>query len=234
MGTTHAFRFPGETDEYRRAREALLRAELDLVDRVDAVAQMRQHLPLGGAVQDYLFEEGAADLADRDTVRPVRLSQLFEPGKDTLAVYSFMYGPNMPEACPMCTSFIDGLNGNAVHLRQRVNLAIVAKSPVERIRDFARGRGWHQLRLVSSAKNTYNRDYFGETKDGEQITMMNVFVRRNGTIHHFWGSEARFIPQPGRDPRHVDMMWPLWNVLDLTPEGRGKDWYPALSYGSPE
>jgi predicted dithiol-disulfide oxidoreductase (DUF899 family) len=230
MGTTHAFRFSSESPEYRHARDRLLQAELDLVKQVDAVARMRQRLPLGGAAPDYVFEEGAADLNDRDTVRAVRLSQLFEPGKDTLVVYSFMYGPDMPEACPMCTSFIDGLNGNGGHIRQRVNLVIVAKSPIERMRSFARERGWYGLRLVSSAKNTYNRDYYGELPDGDQITMMNVFGRRNGTIYHFWGSEVRFIPAGDRDPRHIDLMWSLWNVLDLTPEGRGKDWYPALSY----
>jgi predicted dithiol-disulfide oxidoreductase (DUF899 family) len=231
MQTPHPFRFPGESDQYRQARDELLRAEIELRTRVREVAALRQKLPLGGEVQDYVFEEGARDLDDRDTVRSVRLSELFEPGKDTLLLYSFMYGPTMADACPMCTSFIDGLNGNGQHLRQRVNLVVAARSPIQRIRDFARGRGWRNLRLVSSAKNTYNRDYYGESPDGSQETMMNVFVRRNGKVHHFYGSETRFVPEPGADPRHVDPMWPLWNALDLTPEGRGQDWYPQLSYG---
>ncbi|HUJ74251.1 MAG TPA: DUF899 family protein [bacterium] len=228
MPVTHSFRFPGESAPYRQARNALLQAEVDLQKRVVAVAEMRSRLPLGGVAQDYVFEEGAADLAERGTVRQVKLSQLFAPGKDTLALYSFMYGPEMAEACPMCTSFLDGMSGNAVHIQQRCNLAVVAKSPVQRIREHARSRGWN-LRMLSSAHNTYNRDYFGEEADGSQITMMNVFVRRGGAIHHFYGSEARFVPEPGHDPCHIDLMWPLWNVLDLTPEGRG-DWYPSLTY----
>jgi predicted dithiol-disulfide oxidoreductase (DUF899 family) len=230
MPTTHGIRFPRESDEYRQARDQLLRAEIELRKRAEAVAAQRASLPLGGEVYDYVFEEGAPNLADRDTVRSVRLSELFEPGKDSLVLYSFMYGPKMAEACPMCTSFIDGLNGIAQHARQRVNLVIAAKSAIQRIRDFALGRGWHNVRLVSSAKNTYNRDYHAESGDDQQDSILNVFTRRNGKVHHFWASEARFIPEPGRDPRHLDLLWPLWNVLDVTPEGRGRDWYPKLAY----
>ena len=228
----HAVRFPGETKAYRAAREQLLRAERELKRRVETVAALRRKLPLGGvAREDYVFEEGAPDLADVHTVRSVRLSELFEPGKDTLVIYSFMYGPKMAHACPMCTSFIDALNGNAQHIRQRINLVVAAKSPIQRIREFARGRGWHNLRLVSSAKNIYNRDYQAETAAEDQESIMNVFTRRNGKIHHFWSSETRFLPSDsGQNPRHIDLMWPLWNVLDVTPGGRGKDWYPKLSY----
>ncbi len=230
MKPMHSFRFPGESEEYRQARDELLRAEIELRKRAEVVAALRRTLPLSGDAQDYVFEEGAADLADRNTVRSVRLSELFELGKDTLVLYSFMYGPSMPNACPMCTSFIDGLNGNAPHVRQRVNLVIAARSPLERIREFARGRGWRNLRIVSSAKNTYNRDYYGESPDESQDSMMNVFTRRAGKVHHFWSSEARFLPEPGQNPRHLDLLWPLWTLLDLTPEGRGQDWYPKLSY----
>lgn len=232
MGSIHAIRFPGETEEYRQARDELLQAELDLRRRTEETAALRRQLPLGGEVpQDYLFEEGSADLEDRETVTTVRLSQLFAPDKDTLLLYNFMYGPHMEQPCPMCTSLIDGLNGNAEHVRQRASFAVVARSPIQRLRDFARERGWSNLRLLSSANNTFNRDYHGEDSEGGQNPVLHVFVRRDGRIHHFYSSELLWAPgEPGQDSRHVDPFWPLWNLLDVTPEGRGTDWYPQLRY----
>lgn len=224
--------FPGESRKYRRARKNLLRAELELQKLVEKVAAKRRKLPLGGELkEDYVFEEGAADLADTTTVRQVRLSELFLPEHDTLLLYSFMFGPDMKQPCPMCTSFLDGINGQARHVTQRVSLAVAAKSPISRIREFARTRGWTQLRLVSTASTTYNLDYKGETAEGAQLPMMNVFAKRKGRIVHSWGSETLFAKsRKGQDSRHIDIMWPLWNMLDLTPAGRGADWYPALSY----
>jgi predicted dithiol-disulfide oxidoreductase (DUF899 family) len=232
MASRHSFRFPGESDSYRSARNELLQAEIDLRRRVEEVAALRRQLPLGGEVpEDYVFDEGSASLDDQRTVRKVSLSQLFQPGKDTLAVYSFMFGPNMKAACPNCSSIIDALNATADHAVQRINLAVVAKSPLERIRSFARERGWSRLRLLSSAGNNYNRDYYGENEQGGQQPSLNVFVRRQGKIHHFCHSELLLAPpEPGQNQRHVDMIWPLWNLLDFTPEGRGTDWYPSLSY----
>ena len=232
MSLSHSFRFPGEKDSYRQARNRLLEAEIDLRRRVEEVAAMRRQLPLGGEIpNDYIFAEGAADLNDSQTVQPVQLSQLFQPGKDTLAIYSFMFGPKMKAACPMCTSIIDALNGTVVHASQRLSLAIVAKSPLERIRTYARERGWNRLRLLSSADNNYNRDYYGENSEGSQQPSLNIFARRDGKIHHFWHSELVLLgADPGQNQRHIDMMWPLWNLLDFTPEGRGTDWYPSLTY----
>jgi predicted dithiol-disulfide oxidoreductase (DUF899 family) len=133
----------------------------------------------------------------------------------------------------MCTSFLDSLNGAAPHATQRINLAVVAKSPIERIRAFARARGWRNLRLLSSAGNSYNRDYHGETSEGSQIPAVNVFVRRDGRPHHFFNAELLFAPvESGQNGRQADLIWPLWNLFDLTPEGRGTDWYPNLAYGS--
>ena len=218
----HGVQFPNEGVKYRAKRNELLRAEIDLRTHVERVAALRRKLPLGGEVrEDYVFE--GAD-------GPVKLSELF--GKhDTLVLYNFMYGPRMKEACPMCTAMLDSLNGAADHLGQRAGLAVVAKSPIDRIQDFARERDWDHLRLVSSADNSFNRDYQGETAGGEQMPMLHVFTRRNGKVHHFWGSEMLFPPAVrGQNSRHVDMIWPLWNVLDHTPEGRGSDWFPRLSY----
>lgn len=232
MAPSHSFRFPGESDSYRTARNQLLEAEVNLRRRVEEVAALRRKLPVGGEIpEDYLFDEGWADLNDSQTSRQVRLSQLFQPGKDTLVIYSFMFGPKMKAACPMCSSIIDGLNATALHATQRISLAVVAKSPLERLRVFARDRGWTRLRLLSSASNNYNRDYYGENAEGGQQPSLNVFVRRDGKVRHFFHSELLLVPpEPGQNERHVDMMWPLWNLLDFTPEGRGPDWYPSLTY----
>ncbi|GLQ47302.1 hypothetical protein GCM10007862_23530 [Dyella lipolytica] len=228
----HDTRFPQESGAYRTARDQLLKAEIELRRQIEAVATLRRALPLGGEVkEDYVFEQGNADLHAPDNAKQVRLSELFRNGKDNLIIYSFMYGPAMQQACPSCTSILDGWNGAVHHLLQRVNVAVVAKSAIERIREFARQRGWVNLPLLSSAHNRYNADYHGETADAKQIPMLNVFTRRDGRIYHTYGTELLFTPsEPGQDGRHVDMAWPLWNMLDYTPEGRGTDWRPKLSY----
>jgi predicted dithiol-disulfide oxidoreductase (DUF899 family) len=213
--------FPNETKDYRSAREKLLEAELGLRKQIEDVAALRRKLPPGGEVpEDYVFESADGK---------VKLPELFTNG-NTLVAYSFMYGPQMEQPCPMCTSIIDGLNGNAMHITQRTGLVIIAKSPLKRILEFARRRGWSNLKLLSSEKNNYNRDYHGESADGSQMPMLNVF-RKNKSVRHFYATELLHAKSgPGQDPRHVDSIWPLWNVLDLTPEGRGKDWYPKLQY----
>lgn len=226
--TLHSNRFPGESAPYRDARNKLLRAEMDLRKHIEEVAALRRQLPLGGAApEDYVFEETGKDGA----AQSVRLSELFAPGKDTLALYSYMYGPEMKEPCVSCTSILDGLNGTAQHAVQRVNFAVVAKSPISRIKAFARERGWNHLRMLSSHGNTYNHDYYGEGSKGGQQPSLNIFVRRDGEIYHFYHSELLFAPgEPGQDGRHVDLIWPLWNLFDFTPEGRGTNWYPKLRY----
>ena len=213
-------KFPNESKVYRAARNKLLFAEKALRRKVEAVAALRRKLPPGGALpEDYGFE---------GTEGTVRLSQIFGD-HDTLIAYSFMYGPAMKKACPMCSSMLDALNGNARHIAERAGLVVIAKSPIGRILDFAQARGWANLRLLSSAGNSYNRDYSGENAEGNQMPMLNVFVRRNGRIRHFWATELLFAKAGrGQNNRHVDMLWPLWNALDLTPGGRGADWYPQL------
>ncbi len=226
-----AIRFPGEMPAYRKARDELLGAEQELRRQVEAVAALRRRLPVGGPVpEDYVFQEGTPSLDDQSPPHSVRLSELFAPGKDSLVLYSFMFGPEMEHACPMCSSFLDALNGNARHIGQRANLVIVAKSPIERIRQFARTRPWPNLRLLSSHSGNFNRDYHGDAEDGSQNSVIHTFVRRAGRVHHFYSSEMAFgSSDAGQNQRHIDMMWPLWNVLDITPEGRGTDWYPKLS-----
>jgi predicted dithiol-disulfide oxidoreductase (DUF899 family) len=168
---------------------------------------------------------------DVETVKKVRLSELFRKGQQSLIIYSFMFGPAMQSPCTSCTSILDGLNGAAPHVMDRVSFAVVAKSPIKRIRQFAGERGWNNLRLVSAASNNYNRDYHAENEAGSQLPAVNVFARRDGQIHHFYSTELLYLkPEPGEDGRHVDLIWPLWNLFDLVPEGRGSKWYPKLQY----
>jgi predicted dithiol-disulfide oxidoreductase (DUF899 family) len=238
--------FPGESSEYRAARDRLLQQEIELRRAMEEVAAARRELPPGGVVPEhYVFEGSEADGSPTE----VRLSELFAPGKDSLVIYSFMFprdpgddrpGPAGGQSallkleegpCPSCVALLDQLEGAVEHASQHLNLAIVAKSPLPRIVTFARERGWRRLRLLSSAGNTYNRDYLGETAEGSQRPMLNVFHRDGETIRHFWGSELFYAPtDPRQDPRHVGPIEPVWNLFDLTPEGRGADWDEQLSY----
>jgi predicted dithiol-disulfide oxidoreductase (DUF899 family) len=227
----HKVRFPGESASYRAARDKLLDAEVEMRRTMEAVSSLRRELPLGGEIpEDYAFDEIVGSNSD-GAVRTVKLSELFAKGKDSLIVYSFMYGPEMARPCPLCTSILDGLDGQARHVVQRVNLAVVAKSPIKRIHEFAGERGWRNLRLLSSEKTTYNHDYQGENAAGDQMPALNVFTRRGKKIYHTYSTELLFAPsEKGQDGRHVDLIWPLWNLFDFTPEGRGEKWIPKLSY----
>jgi predicted dithiol-disulfide oxidoreductase (DUF899 family) len=238
--------FPGESTEYRAARDRLLEQEIELRRDTEAVAASRRGLPPGGVVpEDYVFQGAGADGNPTD----VRLSELFSPGRDSLVIYNFMfprtYGGERPGPasgqtallpleegpCPSCVALLDQLDGAAEHAGQRLNFAVVAKTALPRLLTFAEERGWRHLRLLSSADNTYNRDYFGETEDGSQVPMLNVLHRDGETIRHFWGAELTYGPSdPGQDHRSVGTLEPLWNLFDLTREGRPPDWDEQLSY----
>jgi predicted dithiol-disulfide oxidoreductase (DUF899 family) len=195
--------------------------------------------------EDYVFQGAGANGSPVDA----RLSELFSPGKDSLAIYSFMFprdpsderpGPTEGETaklplaegpCPSCVALLDQLDGMVEHASQHTNFAVVAKAPLPRVLAFAKERGWRRLRLLSSAANTYNRDYLAETTEGEQRPMLTVFHRDGEGIRHFWSSELFYAPwDPGQDPRHVGTLEPLWNLFDLTPEGRPLDFDEQLSY----
>ncbi len=211
-------RFPGESPEYRAARDALTQAESDLTRRIEEVAALRRSLPPGGPVPaDYTFTAGPADLSADGPERTVRLSELFG-AHDTLLLYSLMYSPAMDRPCPMCTSVVDALDGGAPDVVQRAGFAVVASSPIGAIRAFARERGWMHVPLVSSAGTTYNRDYHGENSGGEHLSRLNVFTKAGGQLRHFYATEQNTVVA-GQDDRHVDLVWPLWNLLDLTPSG---------------
>ena len=237
--------FPGESREYRAARDRLLDGEIELRRTIEAVAAARRELPQGGRVpEDYVFQAAGGDGEPID----VRLAELFARDKDSLVIYNFMFprdpdddspGPTsgktarLPLAegpCPSCTALLEQLDGAAEHAGQHVGLVVVAKTPLPRLITFATERGWRHLRVLSSATNTYNRDYHGETADGVQRPMLNVFHRDRDGICHFWGAELLYAPNDhGQEPRHVGTLEPLWNLFDLTPEGR-PDWHEQLSY----
>ncbi len=225
----HRESFPGESADYRRARNQLLRAEVALRRQIEAVAERRRALPLGGVVKDdYEFDASAPG---EKGFKKVRFSELFAPGKRTLFVYNFMFPERVDSMtpCPSCTSIIDSVDGAARHATRRINVAVVAKAPIERFRAHANRRGWSHSLLLSSANNTFNRDYLAEDETGQQFPLAHVFTKRGRKIHHFWSSELWFVDaERGQDKRHVDFLWPLWSILDRTPEGRGKNFYPGL------
>lgn len=242
MGIT----LPGESPEYRAARDRLLQQEVKLRRAMETVAAARRELPPGGRIKtDYVFDGADVDGAPVD----VRLSELFEPGKNSLVLYSFMFprdpddptpGPRDGETallplaegpCPSCVALLDQLDGAAEHASQHVSLAVIAKAPLPRVLAFGRERGWRRLRLLSSAGNSYNADYFAETPEGIQRPMLTVFHRDGDVIRHFWSSELFYAPtDPGQEPRHVGTLEPLWNLFDLTPEGRPVGWVEQFSY----
>ena len=233
--------FPNESEDYRAARNALLDAEIDLRAQIEKVAALRRALPPGGALkEDYVFERiGANAMPQR-----VKLSELFGQ-HDTLLLYSFMFGPERESPCPGCTHLLDGMDGAARHIGQRASMYIVAKSPIARLAAFAHRRGWNHLQFLSTAGNSYDADYFGDTskfpaamraqhnvtdgKDWDE-TIFNVFRRAGETIRHFWASEMAFAATaPGQHHRAGDLADPLWGLLDMLPEGRG-EFFPSVTY----
>lgn len=235
-------RFPNESADYREARNALLDVEIALRRQTEAVAEMRRALPPGGEVrEDYVFERIGA----HQRPETVKLSELFG-GHDTLLLYSYMFGPERDEPCPGCTHILDCIDGAARHVPQRAALYVAAASPIARLAAWAHDRGWNHLKLLSTAGNDYSAHYYGNTaaltpqmraergyKDGENWDepMLNVFVKEGGAIRHFWGSELVFAPEdPGQHHRGLDFMDPVWELLDTTPQGRGKDFFPKVEY----
>lgn len=218
-------RFPNESPEYRKARDALLAEEIELRRHIERVAQMRRALPPGHEVtKRYEFEgeEGKVGFAD-----------LFRD-KQTLVAYSYMFGPQRQRPCPMCTNLLNAWEGNAQDVDQKASLVVIARAPLERLVAFKKERGWRNLRLYTDLTGEFSKDYKAVSPDGEEDwAALNVFTRRDGKIHHFWSGEmGGETADPGQDPRSAPDPAPLWTILDMTPEGRGKDWYPKLEYGA--
>jgi predicted dithiol-disulfide oxidoreductase (DUF899 family) len=212
---------PGESPAYRTARNALLIEEIELRRHLERVAAQRRALPPGGTVpQDFSFAA---------TTGEIRFSQLFA-GHDTLMVYSMMYGPQRAAPCPSCTSFLSAWNGIAVNLRERVAMAVTARSPIGRLMEYRAQRGFGNLPFYADTGGDYTRAYVSQTDD--DMPGFSVFVRIDGALRHFYSGEmSGEMSDPGQDPRGAPDLDPLWSMLDLAPQGRGVDWYPKLEYG---
>ncbi len=215
-------RWPNETAEYRAARTVLLAEEIELRRHIERVAAQRRALPPGPEVTgDYRFEGEHG---------PTTLAGLFGD-KDTLVVYTYMFGPQRERPCPMCTSLLSAWDGEAPDIEQRVALAVTARSPIDKLVAFKRERGWRHLRLYSDPSQAFSRDYGAVAPDGSDLPQLLVFTRRDGTIRLFWAGEMGDASRdPGQDPRGAPDLMPLWTILDSTPEGRAPDWYPSLTY----
>jgi predicted dithiol-disulfide oxidoreductase (DUF899 family) len=218
---TNKAHFPNESAEYRQARNALLAEEIELGRHLERVAAQRRALPQGGELpQDFDLVSEAG---------PIRFSDLFGD-KDTLLVYSMMYGPQRKAPCPMCTSFLSTWNGTAVNLRERVAIAVTARSPIERLIEYKKQRGFANLPLVSDISGEYTRAYVNP--EDADVPGFSVFTRQAKTTRHFYSGEmGGDMADPGQDPRGAPDLDLLWQMLDWTPQGRGTDWYPKLNYG---
>ena len=218
-----------ESEEYLLKREELRRAEIDLRNQRERVAELRRQLPQGPAVEDYVFEEVAAKLDAGDTpVRKVRLSELFTNPHRSVVIYHFMFGKKQPKPCPMCTAWIDGFNGVAHHLAPNLDFAIVAAADLPSLRSYARQRGWNRLRVLSAGSNTFKYDLGSENKEGDQDSAISAFTRdSDGTIRHSYTGH----PWLATDlkERGIDELTPIWNIMDLTRQGRGT-FYTSLEY----
>lgn len=215
--------FPGETDAYREARQALLAEEIEFRRHMTRLTEQRQALPPGPVIEkDYRFKD--ANGAE------VGLLDLFGD-HDTLVTYFWMYGPQRERPCPMCTNWLGSVNGNAADIKQRVALKILGRSPVDRQLAFAAERGWRDLDFVQTVGDDYARDLDRINPDGSENPALVVFKRDGDKVRLFWSSEMFMeAADPGQDPRDAPDIASLWSVLDLTPEGRGTDWYPKLTY----
>lgn len=221
-------RLSTETDEYRRRREELRLAEIELIEHRERVAQLRRTLPPGPVVEDYTFLEGPTELAADEPIRRVRLSDLFTGPDRVLIVYHFMYGKKQTDPCPMCTMWIDGFNGVAHHIARNTDLVVAAAAELAQLRDHARSRGWNRPRLLSCHDNTFKYDLGSEDEDGGQTPAVSVFTRDHHQVRHTYTGRAQTAPDIHE--RGIDQLCAVWNLLDLTPNGRG-NWYPSLSYG---
>ena len=218
-----------ESDEYLRKREELRLAEIESMKLRERVAELRRQLPPGPIVEDYEFVEGPAELnAGDNPVRKVRLSELFSAPDRSLVIYHFMYGKKQTKPCPMCTLWIDGYNGVAHHLAQNLDFVIVAAADPPTLRAHARRRGWNNLRLLSAGSSRFKYDLGSEDREGHQDSTISVFTRdAKGMLRHFYSAHP-WIAADVRE-RGIDLLTPVYNMLDLTPQGRG-DWYASLEY----
>jgi predicted dithiol-disulfide oxidoreductase (DUF899 family) len=215
--------FAGESPEYRKAREALVAEEIEFRRHMTRLTEQRRSLPPGPIIEkNYRFKDANGD--------ELGLTNLFG-GHDTLVTYFWMYGPQRERPCPMCTNWLGAVNGNVADIKQRVALKVLGRSPVLRQIAFAQERGWGDLDFIQTIGDDYAKDIGSLKSDGSEWPAITVFKRDGDKVRLFWAAEmAPEMADPGEDPRLAPDIASLWSILDLTPDGRGKDWYPKLSY----
>lgn len=214
--------YPHDSPEYRKARASLLKEEIELRRHMERVAAQRRTLPLGGEASGYSFLD--------ETGKTFALGELFGT-HDTLITYFWMYGPQREQPCPMCTALLGAMDIPVRDISQRVAFAVIGRSPIQRQLAFARERGWRNLKFYQCLGDGFPKDYRGLAPNGDESPAMDVWVKRGSKVHHFWAAELAGTEDPGQDVRGAPDPTPLWNILDLTPSGRGSDWYPKLDYG---
>ncbi|MBV8068076.1 MAG: DUF899 family protein [Candidatus Eremiobacteraeota bacterium] len=202
---------PGTDDAYRESRDKLRDAEIELRDRIEAVAAMRRNLPPGPVVPDYTFIENG---------NRVRLSELFAAGKPYLTLYHLMYWANEDDFCPMCSLWIDGFNGIAPHVTQRANFVIASRAPLDKLQAWGARREWHRLRLLSDDGSAFARDIDAEDAEGNPDSTIAVFAKEGDHVRHVYTAH----PMLEERERGIDLLCPVWHLFDLMPSGRG-DWY---------
>lgn len=218
-----------ESVEYTTRRRALRDAEVALMRQREEVAALRRALPTDTAVEDYEFLEGPTSLSDGDgPTRRVRLTELFTSPDRPLVIYHLMYGKAQVTPCPMCTLWIDGFNGVAHHLAENVDFAIAAAADLAPLRAHARSRGWDRLRLLSCGQGSFKYDLGSEDSEGTQDSTVSVFtLASDGSPRHLYSAHPRMADDI--DQRGIDLLSPVWHLLDLTRRGR-EDWFAALRY----
>jgi predicted dithiol-disulfide oxidoreductase (DUF899 family) len=217
--------WPAAADaDYIAARLRLADAEKSLSEQIERVAAARRALPPGAVVEDYSLREVPVG-PDAGAASERRLSELFG-GHRTVLIYHLMFHPDAEQACPMCSMWVDGFDGVAAHVAQRTAFAVVAKAAPDKLRAWAQHRGWANVRLLSSHGTSFNTDLRAELPNGDQRPMISVFVRDGDAIRHFYSQPASFADG---SERGIDLLTPVWNLLDLLPEGRG-DWYAGNDY----
>ncbi|MBV8551127.1 MAG: DUF899 family protein [Acidobacteriaceae bacterium] len=220
-------RLASESDDYRRQRDELLKAEIALREQLETVAALRRQLPLDSDLPDYVFHEGPADLAQRGPIKEVRLSGLFHDPTKPLVMYQYMFGGAQNKPCRMCTMWVDGFNSVTHYLQETMNFAIIAQAGIRELREWGRRRNWHGLRLISSEGSEFKNALGFQNEGGRQWPGISVFVlSQDGSVKHFYSACAQMADHVNRG---IDLLTPVWNLLDLTPYGRG-EWMPRLEY----
>ncbi|MEM7170521.1 MAG: thioredoxin family protein [Pseudomonadota bacterium] len=212
-------------DEWIAARKDLLAEEKNFTKLRDSLAAKRRDLPWMLVDNDYQFHgsDGPESLAD-----------LFADRRQLL-IYHFMFGPDWEEGCPSCSFLADHFDGANYHLPQRdISLVVLSRAPLERLQAYKKRMGW-RFKWLSSLDSDFNFDYqvsfTAEQMAAENMTYnyrdttfpsqeapgISIFIRGDdGQVYHSYSCYAR----------GLDLLIGAYNLMDLTPLGRGENDLP--------